>query len=289
MLAFALKGGLEQLGAKVLVTDRELDVSDADQVMTYAATHRPRAILNGAAYTRVDDAEKNSEEAMRTNGVAVLHLARAARELGCPLIHFSTDYVFDGKAGSPYPEDAATAPASAYGKSKLLGEQHALEVLGGESCYVIRTSWLYGPKGANFVKTMLGLMREREELRVVEDQLGRPTYTDDLARASLDLVGLSGRRPAPAGIYHFANAGETSWHGFAVRILAIARDLGFKLKTERVLPCSTADYPRPAPRPAYSVLDTTRIERALGRAPRAWPDALCEYLTLELVSQGKPS
>lgn len=289
MLASALKDRFELLGVPYVATDRELDITDLDRVMQFALTNRPIAIVNAAAYTRVDDAETQEDQATRINADGAEYLARAARELEIALLHFSTDYVFDGRGSNPYPEDFPTAPLTVYGKSKLLGEQRVLQVLQGSTGYVIRTSWLYGWGGPNFVKTMVGLMREREELKVVDDQQGRPTYTVDLAQASVDLLGLSGCRPARPGLYHFANTGVTSWYGFASRIRAASQELGLKLEVQRLLPCTTAEYPRPAPRPAYSVLDTSRVEQALGRAPRAWQDALTDYLIREFIAEGNSS
>jgi dTDP-4-dehydrorhamnose reductase len=280
MLATALALELQKLGVPFVTSDLELDIADSARVREFATSVRPRLIVNAAAYTRVDDAETHEADAFRVNAEGVRCLAQAARSLGVRLLHYSTDYVFDGKASSPYLEDQATAPAGAYGKSKLRGEELARETL-PEGATVVRTSWLFGENGANFVKTMLGLMRSRPELRVVSDQHGRPTYTRDLAHASLSLCGLAGKPAAPAGIYHFANTGPTTWHGLTVGIRELCVELGVPLAVERILPVSTAEFPRPAPRPAYSVLATQKIEAALGGPARPWRDALRAYLENE--------
>jgi dTDP-4-dehydrorhamnose reductase len=292
MLARAFRERFDREGVAYVATDLDLDITDGRRVLEFTRAERPAAIVNTAAYTRVDDAEANEDAATRVNAAGPEHLARAALELGAKLLHFSTDYVFDGTSSVPYREDAATGPRSAYGRSKLAGEQRLQRVFAArpELLYVVRTSWLFGEGGPNFVKTMVGLMREREELRVVDDQHGRPTYTVDLAAASAALLALGRARPAAAsGLYHFANAGAVSWHGFAADILAECRALGLPMRAARVVPVTTAEFPRPAPRPAYSVLDTERVERALGAAPRSFRPALRDYLTREFVASESSS
>jgi dTDP-4-dehydrorhamnose reductase len=274
MLASAIKPLLEARGLPFVGTDAELDIADRDAVFEFARRERPELVINAAAYTRVDDAEKELEAARRGNADGPAHLGAAARELGARVIHFSTDYVFDGKGTSPYREDAEVAPLGAYGKTKLEGEERLLEETGGNNVAVIRTSWLFGGLGNNFVRTMLKLLAEREELRVVADQRGRPTYTRDLAEAALALAALREQN----GIFHFANQGEVTWHGFTVAIREVALARGFPVKATRVTPVTTAEFPRPAPRPAYSVLHTGRIEAALGVSPRPWRAALEDYL-----------
>lgn len=220
-------------------------------------------VFNAAAWTNVDGAEEAEDAAYAVNAAAPAHLALAAESVGARLVHVSTDYVFAGDATVPYETDSPTAPRSAYGRTKLAGEQAVLATSAGS--YVVRTAWVYGATGGNFVKTMARLSRERETVSVVDDQRGSPTWSYDLAEG---LVALARRAPAP-GVYHCTNSGETTWYGFA---RAVFEELG--ADPERVRPCTTADFPRPAPRPAYSVLSDMSW-RAAGLPPRRhWRDAL---------------
>lgn len=266
--------GLDDVTA--VVSGREVPIDDENAVRTLLARERVTHILSCAAYTAVDKAESEPDEAARANAEGPRVLARAAAERGLPVLHVSTDYVFPGDATAPLREDAQTGPRSVYGRTKLDGERAFLEGASDVPHYVVRTSWLFGREGNHFVATMLRLMREREELRVVVDQRGRPTFADDLAAAAAGLLGLDakGPRDAASGIYHFASAGETTWHGFAEVILERARGRGVPLRCERVLPIATTEYPTPAARPSYSVLDTTKVERVLGRAPAPFTDGL---------------
>ncbi len=279
MLGTALRVRLERQGVPHVCTDIDLDITDRSAVQSFAERERPELIVNAAAYTRVDDAETNEEVALRVNAAGPEHLGLAAAALGARVAHVSTDYVFDGKADTPYKENAPTAPQGAYGRTKLVGEQKLLAACPG-AALIVRTSWLFGENGPNFVRTMMRLMAEKEELRVVADQRGRPTYTGDLADALLALSGV-GRPAAAAGIYHFANAGEVTWHAFTLAIRDTLSRHGFPLKVERIVPVTTAEFPRPAPRPAYSVLDTQKVERALGSAPRPFGEALDDYVRNE--------
>ncbi len=279
MLAGALRARLEALGTPYVATDRELDIADLDAVRAFAEHERPTAIVNAAAYTRVDDAEKDYDAALRANALGPEVLGVIARELSARILHFSTDYVFDGRGTAPYREDAACSPLGVYGRTKLDGERRLLASDDGGRTCVLRTSWLFGENGANFVQTMLSLLATRDELRVVADQHGRPTYTVDLAHAALDLFALDAEKPRASGIFHFANRGETTWYDFACRIMTEAIAAGLPVKAQRVQPISSAEYPRPAARPGYSVLSSERIEAVLGYAPPPWQDALSRYIS----------
>jgi dTDP-4-dehydrorhamnose reductase len=223
------------------------------------------AVVNAAAFTRVDDAETDEAEAFRVNATGPALLGRACARSGTRLVQISTDYVFDGTADSPYAEDAPMQPRSAYGRSKAAGEWAVRAEL--PTAYVVRTAWLYGRGGNSFAATILRLATEHETVAVVDDQRGQPTTTRDVAQFVADLLAQN----APAGIYHATSEGETTWYGFARALFA---DAG--LDPERVVPTSTASFPRPAPRPAYSVLGHERsVAAGLPRLP-CWRQALSE-------------
>jgi dTDP-4-dehydrorhamnose reductase len=241
---------------------RDLDVTDLDAVREAVAGHD--AVLNCAAYTRVDDAEADEEQARRVNALGARNLAIASAETGAAIVQVSTDYVFDGSAPSPYSESHPRGPISAYGRTKAEGEEAVLEA-NPERGYVVRTAWLYGAHGGNFAKTMVRLASSHETLTVVDDQRGQPTWTGDLATRLVELAD-SG---APSGVYHGTNAGETTWFGFARAVFEKAG-----LDPERIRPTDSGSFVRPAPRPAYSVLGHDAWTRA-GLPPlRSWQDAL---------------
>ncbi|MFL6111290.1 MAG: dTDP-4-dehydrorhamnose reductase [Catenulispora sp.] len=233
------------------LTRSELDVTDPAAVAAAVAGHD--VVVNAAAWTDVDGAETHEAEATAVNGGAVSNLAGACASAGAKLITVSTDYVFDGKGAEPYDEYAATAPINAYGRSKLVGEQAVLAVL-PETGYIVRTAWLYGAHGRNFVSTMLRLAAERETVDVVDDQFGQPTWTGALAG---QLIALGRAAGAPAGIYHGTAAGRTTWYGLA---RAVFEQAG--LDPERVRPTTSDKFVRPAERPAYSVLGHARWAEA---------------------------
>lgn len=248
-------------GTALVLADRaKLDISDADAVEALIGAERPDLIFNAAAYTAVDRAEQEEEAALAVNGLGAGHLAAAAGRVGARLVHVSTDFVFDGAAGCPYPPDARTGPLSAYGRTKLEGEKR----VGGDAL-ILRTAWVYASEGGNFVRTILRLMKERPEVRVVADQVGTPTYAPGLAQALWRLAGQGGR-----GIYHYTDSGVASWYDFAVAIQEEALAAGLLESAVPVVPIATAEFPVPARRPSYSVLDKSATWAALGGAAPHW-------------------
>jgi dTDP-4-dehydrorhamnose reductase len=250
----------------VAVAKSDLDITDARALDQAVREAHPAVIINCAAYTKVDAAEDDERVANAINGSAVELLAEAANAVDALLVQISTDFVFDGSAREPYEINAPTAPLSVYGRSKLLGEQAATHA---RKSLIVRTSWLFGVNGPNFVEAIRNQVRKgTNPLRVVSDQRGRPTYTPHLAEAIVRLV-----RCGATGIVHYADAPECTWFDFAGEIVA---QLG---ATIEVKPVSTDEFPRPARRPAYSVLSTERYERITGVAPASWQDGLREYLS----------
>jgi dTDP-4-dehydrorhamnose reductase len=256
---------LVRLGA-VGRTRAELDVTDARAVAAALDELRPDVVVNAAAYTAVDRAEREADAAFAVNGRGAEVVAAACAARGLGLVHVSTDYVFDGEKPSPYVEDDALHPVSVYGASKAAGEAAVLRAHPG--ALVVRTSWLFSADGANFVLTMLRLARERPALRVVADQRGCPTYAGDLARAILSLC----ERRAPGGAYHVAGDGPTTWHGLALAVVDEAARAG-RAPRVPVEAIATADYPTAARRPHMSILDTAKV-RALGVVPAPWLDGV---------------
>ena len=248
---------------------QELDITSKLDVEAFFAVNEVDYIINCAAYTAVDLAEKEEVKAFKLNAYAVKFLVEVAQEYQSKFISISTDYVFDGTATEPYRTDAQTKPQSTYGRSKELGEKFALEY--GKSL-IIRTSWLYSTHGNNFVKTMLRLGKERDELGIVSDQIGSPTYAKDLAKAILDIIEYSEKNKFIPGIYHYANKGEISWFDFTKKIFEI-KQIDCNLNA-----ITTADYPTPAKRPAYSVFDTSKIVETYNVKIPNWEDSLKECL-----------
>jgi dTDP-4-dehydrorhamnose reductase len=269
-LGFELATLLAAHGDVVTSDVGTLDLTDPDAIVEAVRSLRPSLIVNAAAYTAVDLAEKESELAHAINGRAPAVLAEEARKLGAVLIHYSTDYVFDGTSTVPYAEDAPTGPLNVYGASKLAGE--AAVAASGAIALTFRTSWVYGMRGKNFLLTMRRLAAERDELKVVADQTGTPNWCRELAQATARIVAMGPAAMAErAGLYHMSATGCTTWFGFA---RAIIGDGGHP----RVLPQATTDYPTPARRPAYGALDTRRFERSFGFALSPWHDTLVRCL-----------
>lgn len=253
-------------GLDVHAMDRaQLDLTDANAVHACVERLQPSIIINAAAYTAVDRAESEPGLAQAVNVDAVATVARAAARVDARVIHVSTDFVFGGAAGRPWRPTDGTAPQSVYGTSKRDGERALLDLLGPRAL-VIRTAWLYSTHGGNFVKTMLRLMRERDAVRVVADQVGTPTW----ARSTAHTVWAAVQVPAASGILHWTDAGEASWFDFAVAIQEEALRRGLLDRAVPVHPITTAEYPTPATRPAYSVLDTTDTTRLLGVTATPW-------------------
>jgi dTDP-4-dehydrorhamnose reductase len=276
MLARALLHEVEASGHEALPFGRaSLDVTCEKAVLEVLRSEGPDAVVQCAAYTRVDDAEREPAEALRVNAHATGIVARACRDVGARFVYPGTDYVFDGIATAPYRTDAPTNPINAYGRSKRAGEVAALAAGDG---LVVRTSWLYGPGGRNFVRTILSRARESRSrsragapLRVVDDQVGAPTATPDLAAVLVRLLEAA----APAGVYHATNTGQTTWYGLACAALELA---GLDADIE---PCTSADFPQAAARPVYSVLDCTATWAMTGPAPH-WRDGLARVLAAGL-------
>lgn len=261
-------------GISVIATDIDtVDITDADAVGALMERHRPRICVNAAAYTQVDRAETQPDAAFAVNRDGPLNLARHCRRMGIPLVHISTDFVFDGTLGRPYVETDAPCPVSVYGSSKAAGDSTVQETL--DEYIILRTAWLYGTDGPSFVHTMLRLAGEKARLAVVDDQVGSPTTAENLARTVITLAGrhLAGKSSMTWGIFNMTDGGAVSWCGFARAIIATAARLGMA-RSIPVDAISTADFGAPARRPAYSVLDCRRIAAAYGIDQEPWETAL---------------
>lgn len=270
-----LQTTLALMGELIGVGRDKLDLTQTSAIRQIINELKPDIIVNSAAYTAVDKAESEPELAEKINAIAPGIIAQECQKLGIPLIHISTDYVFDGSQSHPYRESDATNALSVYGKSKLEGEIAIQKTC--DNYIILRTAWVYGMGGkGNFVKTMLRLGAEREELRVVADQIGSPTCTADFASAITQLIPLF--TPEIAGIYNYTNSGVASWYDFAVTIFEEAKQLGWDLKIQRTIPITTAEYPTPARRPAYSVLSCAKISAVLGTYPPHWRQGLRKML-----------
>ena len=255
-----------------LSSGREVDISKPDTLKAFVGNKHGHAIewiINCSGYTAVDRAEDEPQQAFRINAQGVRNIAETAKSLDATLIHISTDYVFSGNKQSEYLEEDPTGPIGVYARSKFQGELHVQETV--SRFYILRTAWLYGTSGANFVRTMLRLFQERDTVRVVSDQWGSPTYAKDLADAILQVIRSNSSR---YGIYHYTNAGRASWYEFARKIYRQARRIGFVQRDVEIVPIPTAEYPTPAPRPKYSYLSKEKIKTNFGLTIRSWQEAL---------------
>ncbi|MFI6854044.1 dTDP-4-dehydrorhamnose reductase [Streptomyces sp. NPDC050416] len=282
MLGHDVVEELTRRGEEVVGLDRAaLDITRSAVVDTVVRDHRPDLVVNCAAYTAVDDAESEEARALEINGDGPRLLARACAAHGARMIHVSTDYVFSGEARTtPYPEDHPTGPRTAYGRTKLAGERAVLEELPGASA-IVRTAWLYGVHGTNFVRTMIGLEARRDTLDVVDDQRGQPTWSADVAERIADLGVRLG--PDAHGVFHATNSGEATWYELAREVFSLVG-----ADPDRVRPTSSAAFPRPAPRPAYSALAHRRWQEIGLPLPRDWRSALHEALP-RIRKEGPPS
>lgn len=284
-LGRALQAALADRNGVTFWTREQADLSDADALRRALETIRPAAILNAAAYTAVDKAQAPEERPLvrAINAEAPGILAQRAASLGIPLVHVSTDYVFNGSGKRPFREDDPTGPLNVYGETKLAGERAVAE--SGCDYLTLRTSWVYDAHGHNFVNTMLRLGAQRDTLRVVADQTGAPGYAPHLAGALVEVLDQALARPVfPSGLYHLCHAGETSWHGFAEAIFAEARMRGMELAVKDVVPIPTNEYPTPAQRPLNSRLDCTKLHETFGLALPHWREGLRACLDVKTAS-----
>lgn len=267
MLGHDLIEVLKDMHELLLTTSKTLDITDADSVMDFIVKSNPDIVINSAAYTDVDGCESNPDLAYNVNGEGVKNLALACREVDCPLVHISTDYVFNGQNDRPWVEDDEIGPISIYGKSKLKGEEHIKEIL--EKYFIVRTAWLYGVNGRNFPRTMLELAQKHSEITVVYDEVGTPTYTPDLAKGISKLIETD-----YYGTYHLTNSGNCSWCEFARYIFEVA-DVDVN-----VIPVTASEFARPAPRPSYSVLENRNWVENGFEPLRNYKEAIKEYIGL---------
>lgn len=288
-------GGNGQLGKAlrrlcpdaVFLDRRTLDLAHPAEVSEKLEAYDPCAVINAAAYTQVDHAEHEERLAITINGESPAAIAIYCASRTIPLVHFSSDYVFNGSGDLPWREEDVPCPLNAYGRSKLAGEE-AITHIGGKYL-ILRTSWVYDAEGKNFLNTIVRLAAEREELKIVSDQYGAPTYAGHLARASLDaLQNAMQHEIFPSGIYHLCNAGVTSWHGFASSIIAQAQQQGRELKVKTIIPIATADYPLPAARPANSRLDCSKIMDCLAIKMPDWQCGLTECMSMQGMNAVRP-
>ena len=277
MLASEIAAQLNQYNIQWIGSDKEVDITDQAAVDVFIQQNFPSGalqwIINCAAYTAVDKAEDDPETAQKLNADALINICTAAKHYGAKLIHFSTDYVFDGSSSVPYIETNTTNPQSVYGCTKLQGEQNIIELL--PEHYIIRTAWLYGKSGNNFVSTMFHLMNERESFKVVNDQRGSPTYAVDLAKTVLRIMQLDNHQ---YGIYHYSNEGNITWYDFAGEIYRQGKEMGLLKRTCSVVPCTSSEFPQKAHRPSFSLLNKQKIKETFSLSVPNWNESLSLYL-----------
>jgi len=284
MLGTELSILLEKSGFPFVGTDREVDVTNSAAISEFIQTQNKSfdCIINCAAYTAVDKAEDDNDNCRLLNAEAPKNIAATANKIDAKLIHFSTDYVFNGCSNRPYIEDDVTDPIGVYGLTKRDGEINIFKE--NKKSYIIRTAWLYGYYGNNFVRTMLKLMKEKESVSVVNDQKGSPTWTRDISEIVILLLKTINTNSVPYGIYHFTGEGEITWFDFAKEIYNQAKVLGILKNNCDVKPCTSADFPAKVKRPAYSVLDKTKIKKSLGLEIPEWKISLKKYIEILAVN-----
>ena len=277
MLASEIAAQLNQHNIQWIGSDKEVDITDKATVEAFIQQNFSSGslqwIINCAAYTAVDKAEDELEIAQRLNADALINICTVAKKYGVRLIHFSTDYVFDGTSSIPYIETDTTNPQSVYGRTKLQGEQNIIELL--PEHYIIRTAWLYGKSGNNFVSTMVRLMNEKDSFKVVNDQRGSPTYAVDLAKAVLQIIQLDNHR---YGVYHYSNEGNITWYDFACEIYRQGKEIGLIKRTCSVVPCTSSEFPQKAHRPSFSLLNKQKIKETFSFSVPNWNESLSLYL-----------
>ena len=277
MLASEIAAQLNQYNIQWIGSDKEVDITDQAAVDVFIqqnfASGSLQWIINCAAYTAVDKAEDDPETAQKLNADALINICTAAKHYGAKLIHFSTDYVFDGSSSVPYIETDSTNPQSVYGRTKLQGEQNIVGLL--PEHYIIRTAWLYGKSGNNFVSTMLRLMNERDSLKVVNDQRGSPTYAVDLAKTVLRIMQLDNHQ---YGIYHYSNEGNITWYDFSCEIYRQGKRIGLIKRACSVVPCTSSEFPQKAHRPSFSLLNKQKIKETFSLSVPNWNESLSLYL-----------
>ena len=277
MLASEIAAQLNQHNIQWIGSDREVDITDKVAVEAFVQQNFSSTslqwIINCAAYTAVDKAEDEPTIAQKLNADALINICTAAKKYGARLIHFSTDYVFDGTSAVPYTEADSTHPQSVYGRTKLQGEQNIIGLL--PEHYIIRTAWLYGKNGNNFVSTMFRLMNEKDSLKVVNDQRGSPTYAVDLAKAVLQIIQFDNHR---YGVYHYSNEGNITWYDFACEIYRQGKEMGLIRRTCSVVPCTSEEFLQKAHRPSFSLLNKQKIKETFSLSIPQWNKSLTAYL-----------